>query len=141
MNPLLVGVSGVLTGRSMGIVKLREDGERDMGCSAPCEPFFCLGVGLVVELDLLLLIGGLVGTEGKTGSLFNSSRGGKARLNPLISSLLRYPPFCNDGSEGGGEGGPRVDGDTNVRVELEVTEEEEEVEGFIEGGDGNEFVG
>lgn len=90
-NALFMGVSGVLTGRSMGIVKLREDGEGDIGWS-PCKncgPFFSLSVGLVVELDLELLIGGAVGTEGKIGSLFSSSRGGKARLNPLISSLSR----------------------------------------------------
>ena len=91
----------------------------------------------MIELALLLLTGGAVGTEGreKIESLSSASREGKARLNPLISSLLRYPTFRDDDSDGGGEGGPRLDGDTNARVELGFAAEED-VEGFIEGGDG-----
>lgn len=135
VNAMFVGGTGVLAGRSMGIMKLRK------GWSPFCELFLSLSAGLLVKLApfaLLPLAGGVVGTEGSEnfGSLSSSSREGNARLNPLMSSLSRGAGFRDD-SDDGGEGGPRLDGGTNMRLGPEL---EEEVEGFMEGGEGSEII-
>ena len=132
VKALFVGVRGVLEGRSMGMMKLRK------GWSPLCELFFSLSAGLVVEIAPFVPLpvrGGVVGTEGSEnfGSLSSSSTEGKARLNPLMSSLSRG--FRDDS----GEGGPRLEGGTNMRLRPELVGEE--VEGFMEGGEGTEFVG
>ena len=85
---LLMGVMGVLLGRSMGTVKFLKlcSGEPADGPSYAC-PFLPYAVGGLLEAPLPTPTPiGPVGTEGKenAGSSSNSSMEGKAWLNPLM---------------------------------------------------------
>jgi len=127
---LLVGVIGVLDGRSMGKVLNEATGER--GCSP------VRGRGGNGGLpDALLLPTGPVGTDCsvKSGVLSSSSIEGNAWLKPLKSKLLLNALFGGeDDGVDEGEGGPRLDGETKARCELLA---DEEFTGVIAEGAGN----
>lgn len=136
LNTLVIGVSGVLDGRSILIPKFLKFVVGDVGASS-------------IRKSLMLGLSGIelgpVGTEGSVNAGFSSSSsiGGKFAANPERSKGVLECVVCNCGEDEGeddGDGGPKEDVGTNVWDDcVEATDVEGTLGITVEGNGWTEF--